>query len=305
MAWVKHNNIIIMDFIKNYCNENRYNLNSFEPWKEGASNSIWKLEYDNKKCVLKVGKLDYWRKLDIESKILKIGQGLYTPEYIDSGKASESIPWDWAIIKRIDGTHPFSIEDEDLEELSKLLLYIRKEIQPKNLSKGDWKSFLNTRIIESINMARKNAPERIMNRFDNILNLLKSCDEIGEKLDNQPMGIIQGDFTPLNLIKKRDGSFTLLDWENPRLGSIAWDLSNIKKSFNLTDRVFKHLVNVFDQDIDYNILNFTSSLYNLHVASWRIEMWYGREKKDYGDLFLIEMGEELAISEFYLKLILN
>ncbi len=305
MAWAKHDNKTIRDFVNSYCRENRYNLNSIEPWKEGASNSIWKLDYDNKKYVLKVGKLDYWRKLDIESEILKIGNGIYTPEYIDSGKASESIPWDWAIIRRINGIHPFSIEDEDLEELSKLLKYIRKEIQPGNLSKGDWKSYFNSRIIDSINMSRKNAPNNLMKRFDNILNLLKSCDEIGEKLDNQPKGIVHGDLTPFNLIKKSDGSFTLLDWENPRLGSIAWDLTNIKKAFNLTNHVFKNLVNIFDQDIEDNVLNFASALYNLHVASWRVEMWYGRDKKDYGDLFLIEMGEELAKSEFYLKLIIH
>lgn len=301
MAWENHDEKTIRNFINNYCNEKDYKIIKLEPWREGASNAIWEFDFNDTKSVLKVGKLENRRRQFVECDIIKKEHGLNTPLLYDFGVASKKMPWDWSILERVDGEHPFTLNNEDAYKLGQTITEIRKRVNSSYLDKGDWRSFVEERIKGSLEIAYDSLHSNIKNRIDSINNLLEKNKQIGEQLDALPVGIVHGDVTPLNLIRKKNSDFCLIDWEHPRLGSIVWDITNIRKAFRLDYDTFISLLEGTGSVFDENIILFASALYEYHVASWRAEMWFGHGKRDYGDLFLIEMGEEIGRAELMLN----
>jgi hypothetical protein len=55
------------------------------------------------------------------------------------------------------------------------------------------------------------------------------------------------------------------------------------------------------EEVPDEAIAFADALYQLQVAAWRAETWYGRELRRDGDFFLIEMGEELGRVELLLR----
>ena len=140
------------------------------------------------------------------------------------------------------------------------------------------------------------APSALRGRFATLVRRAQSLANHGDALDAFPVGVIHGDIIPLNLMEGDDGRIWVLDWENPRLGSLAWDLAGIRKAFNLGERAWDALLNTLEP-VPGAALDFADALQQLQVAAWRLETWWGRDDRSAGPFFLEELDQELSKAE--------
>jgi len=304
MSWPPHDPLIISQFAQAIAREHGWQIERCEPWRAGASNAIWALDTDKVRAVLKIGKLDYWRRLGIETSVLECLGGSDAPRLLAQGMATEAFPWDWAVLERVDGTHPYTLDVNDAREIGRAIARMREKTKNIPLDEGAWKVFAEERIYKPLEIASKGAPEAVMERFTLLRKKLSGCDEIGKLLDSLPPGITHGDLIPYNLIRKDSGGFCFIDWELTRRASAAWDLSSVRKAFILADGAFAALREGLGEEIPDRAIDFANAIHQLEVASWRAEMWFGRGKKHDGDFFLIELGQELGRAEMLLNSLL-
>ena len=118
---------------------------SCEPWREGASNSVWRLDIGPLQAVLKIGKLSDWRRLGVEAAALQAIAGRGAPRLLANGEASDAFPWDWSVLERIDGHHPYDLDAPAAVELGRTLMALRQVPFP-SLAKGTWRTFLADRV---------------------------------------------------------------------------------------------------------------------------------------------------------------
>jgi Ser/Thr protein kinase RdoA (MazF antagonist) len=301
MSWNPHEPQIIIRFAREWTVRRGWTMMGCEPWKEGASNAIWALDTDHGRYILKIGKLEYWRRLPVEGEVLRLLEGEDAPRLVDTGTADETIPWDWSVLERVEGIHPFGLSPEQAFGLGELLARVRKKAAGTAFENGTWRHWLDNRVRGAVALALPQAPAPIGELFEKYLDRVERCARFGDILDTLPGGITHCDITPYNLILKPDGSFCLLDWEYPRTAPAVWDLACIRKAFRLEPEGFRELCRGLGESFPDEALAFADILYQLQVCSWRAEMMYGRGKHDYGDFFIVEMGEELARVEMLLR----
>jgi Ser/Thr protein kinase RdoA (MazF antagonist) len=301
MLWPTHDPSIIRDFALAFSSRHGWTLLDCSPWREGASNAIWTLDAEEGKFVLKVGKLEHWRRLSTEASVLEILDGRDAPRLIDHGEASPDFPWDWSVLERVMGRHVHTLDPSEAQELGALISRARSNTATISLETGSWRIFLEKRVIGSVGAAARAMPSQLADRFACLIGESKRLRRWGDLLDSLPAGISHGDIIPLNLVKKDSGGFSLLDWENPRSASAAWDLACARKSFKLGAESFRALRHGVGEEVPDEAIAFADALYQLQVAAWRAETWYGRELRRDGDFFLIEMGEELGRVELLLR----
>lgn len=301
MSSIPHDKQKIQKFAQSYVNDKGWGFISCDPYKEGASNSIWSLETQSCHYVLKVGKLDYWRRLSVEAGVLEYLAGVDVPRILSFGEANKEFPWDWAVLEFVKGRHPFSLNSDQAFELGRLLQRIRSKTSGIHYEEGSWRYYFENRIEGAVKLASPKAPEPIRELFEKYLDRVERCAKYGDILDREKKGISHGDITPYNLILKPDGQFCLIDWEYPRSAGMVWDLACIRKAFRLEPQEFRALCEGTGEAFSEETLIFADILYQLQVSSWRAEMLYGRGKQDYGDFFITEMGEELGRVEVLLR----
>lgn len=272
---------------------------SCEPWREGASNAVWRLDIGALRAVLKIGKLADWRRQSVEAAILRLLDGRGAPRFLDGGAAGDDLPWDWSVIERIEGDHVFALDVPTAAALGKALSALREMDFGALLRSTPWTEFVRIRIEEPLRNAGQ-VPSKIQDRFRSPLARLDGCGEVGRLLDEAPSGIVHGDLIPLNLVRTPDGSMCVLDWENPRAGSAAWDLASIRKTFRLEDGAWTALRDATDV-LPGEAIDFADALQHLQVAAWRAETWWGRRIRTAGDSFLAELDAELDRAEALLE----
>jgi len=264
------------------------------PWKEGASNAVWKLDIGPAPFVLKIGKLPHWRRLGIEAEVLRILDGAFAPRIFAHGAATDSFPWDWSVLERIEGEHPFELDRTDAASLARSLSAIRRVDLGAIAPVDGWRSFLDVKIRQRMEAAGGiESARRTLEEFDRALERIDPFDSRGEILDNLPPGPVHGDLIPLNVLRRGDGTFSIIDWENPRTGSSCWDLAAIRKAFRLGDGAWEALVTGMGEPCPPEAIDFADALQNLQVAAWRLDTWWTRGVRDAGDFFLVELGQEL------------
>jgi len=299
MSWTAHDPITIARFSQFLADRHGWKLKESVPWKEGASNAIWSFDTEGGRYVLKVGKLDYWRRLNIEASILSHLDGQDVPRLVDHGDAGEQLPWDWALLERVEGIHPFALVGDDVDRLGELLVRIRMNTASLRLEEGGWRRYFQERVLPSFQLALPGMPTPLAELFQRRVEDIGRFAHLGDRLDGGA-SIAHGDITPYNLIKKPDGTFCLLDWEQPRRAAAAWDLATVRKAFRMPVTDFQRLKEIVDPELDDEVLSFADILYQMQVCSWRAEMLYGRHKR-YDDFFIVELGEELARAELLLR----
>jgi len=264
------------------------------PWKEGASNEVWKLDIGSVPCVLKIGKLPHWRRLGIEAEILRRLDGRSAPRLLAQGSADAVFPWDWSVLERIEGIHPFVLDRADAVSLARSLAAIRLVEIEDGMQDTGWRRFLDDRICSRMDAARGiDSARRTLEEFERVVARIEAFSSRGDLLDGLPAGTIHGDLIPLNVLKKPDGSFAILDWENPRRGAACWDLAGIRKAFRLDEGAWDALLAGIGEPCPTEAVDFADALQNLQVAAWRLETWWIREIREGGDFFLVELGQEL------------
>lgn len=264
------------------------------PWKEGASNSVWKLDIGTLPCVLKIGKLPQWRRLGVEAEVLRRLDGRSAPRILGQGSADDAFPWDWSVLERIEGVHPFELDHISASSLARSLAEVRSASLAGEIPEGGWRGFLDDRIRSRIEVARGiESALRTVQEFDRAVERIERLARRGDLLDDLPAGTIHGDLIPLNVIRKPDGAFAIIDWENPRRGAACWDLAGVRKAFRLGEGAWDALVAGIGEPCPREALDFADALQNLQVAAWRMETWWIRELREAGDFFLVELGQEL------------
>jgi aminoglycoside phosphotransferase (APT) family kinase protein len=301
MPWPTHDPSIIKDFARAFCANRGWTLLDCSPWREGASNAIWTLDANEGKFVLKVGKLEQWRRLSAEASVLEALDGRDAPRLIDHGVASPVFPWDWSVLERVIGRHIHSLDPSEALELGALISRARTNAALLDLETGSWRVFLEKRITGSVGNAARAMPGPLAEKFEGLIGEARRLGKWGDLLDSLPAGISHGDVIPLNLVKMDSGGFSLLDWENPRNASTAWDIACVRKSFKLGAESFRALRLGIGDEVPDEAISFADALYQLQVAAWRAETWYGRNLRREGEFFLVELGEELGRVELLLR----
>jgi aminoglycoside phosphotransferase (APT) family kinase protein len=297
MAWPLHDEGIIRDFASLIARERSWAIISCGPWREGASNAIWSLDTDAGAFVLKVGKHEGWRRLPIEAKVLSALGGDGAPLILAHGEAGSGFPWDWALLERKAGEHRTGLDPARAGALGRTIAVLREKARGISLEKGSWASFARNYIGGSLEGAKDGTPASLMARFESLLASLERFAAVGNLLDALPAGLVHGDLIPLNLIEGPDGSFSLIDWEQARLASAAWDLAGARRSFRMEPDSFAAMRAGLGESLPDEAIEFAAALYNLHVAAWRADTWYGRSERHFGDYFLIELEAELGNAE--------
>ena len=264
-----------------------------DPWREGASNAVWKLDIGTLGAVLKVGKLPDWRRLGLEASVLRQIAGRGGPRQIAEGLAGDDLPWDWSLQERIEGHHPYQLTAASARELGTTLARLRGIQFNSDLTFQSWREFVTQRIRSPVSRC-KTAPNDIHATFSALLEDVERCAFQGDALDALPIGVVHGDLIPLNILEKADGSIWVLDWENPRLGSACWDLAGVRKAFHPEPAAWQALLESVGTSVPPKTIDFAEALQNIQVAAWRAETWWTRDIRTAGEFFLEEMRQELA-----------
>lgn len=303
-AWPPHDPAAIEGFARDLAGRLGIGRIACVPWKEGASNAIWSVEPEGAgpgdRFVLKVGKLPRWRRLGVEAGILAALGGREAPRLVAHGMAGDGLPWDWALLERVEGEHLFTLGEAEARRLGELLRSAREATRGLELGGGSWLSFVEERIKRPLATAAKSMDPRVSDRFARLLDRALSMDAAGELLDSLPGGISHGDLTPLNLLFEPGGNPRLLDWESPRRASAAWDVAGVRKAFRLEEGAFAALVAGVGEALPAAAIDFADALQQLQVAAWRADAWFARGQRAEGAFFLVEMGEELGRAELLL-----
>lgn len=273
---------------------------SCEPWREGASNAVWRLDIGETRMVLKIGKLDDWRRQSIEAAVLRAIDGRGAPRFLAGGAAGDELPWDWSVLERVGGEHVSALDAGSADALGRALSGLRAVGYGDLLSRGSWTDFVTDRIRLPLANAGQ-VPSTLRGRFDRLLGELDSRGEAGRLLDAGPAGVVHGDFIPPNVLRRPDGSMCVLDWENPRSGSAAWDLASVRKTFRLGEGAWEALLASVEFVPPDTAVDFADALQQLQVAAWRAETWWGRKIRTAGDVFLRELDQELDTAESLLR----
>jgi|GEM_PF-5475872 len=263
-----------------------------EPWREGASSAVWKLDIGEVAAVFKVGKLQDWRRLGMESTVLARIDGRGAPRQMAHGLAGEDLPWDWSVQERIEGCHPFQLSLSSAGELGRTLARLRRIEFGSELGWQSWREFVSSRVRSPVSLCAS-VPTELLQVFSDLLSEVEGKSRHGEALDSSRVGIVHGDVIPLNIVEKDNGAVRVLDWENPRLGSAAWDLAGIRKAFKLDPGAWDSLVGEIDEPTSPESIEFADVLQQLQVAAWRVETWWGRGIHAAGFQFLQELDGEL------------
>ena len=263
-----------------------------EPWREGASNAVWRLDIGDLRAVLKVGKLADWRRLELESSVLREIGGVGAPEHLDGGLAGDDLPWDWSVLERVDGFHPDRLTVASAGELGRTLARLREVEFGSLLPARSWRRFVEDRIRHPISRTTS-APPDLLGRFSLLLQALEENPASGDLLDSLPAAVVHGDLIPPNLLERTDGTFSVLDWENPGVGAACWDLAGVRKAFRLDPGAWEALVTALDEPVPGRCVDFADALQQLQVAAWRAETWWGRGIRSAGAFFLEELDQEL------------
>jgi len=271
-----------------------------EPWQEGASNSVWRLDVGNRGLVLKVGKHEEWRRLGVEASVLRCIAGRGAPLPICQGSAGDDLPWDWSVQTRIPGRHPPGLGPKAAAELGRTLARLRQIDFGPHLAWRSWREFVSDRIRTPLAGCAR-APEEALARISDALDRAERKAAVGDRLDGLPRGVVHGDLIPLNLVERVRGAMWLLDWENPRLGSLCWDLAGVRKAFRLDAGAWETMIVSVGEVVPPECVDFADALQNLQVATWRIETWWGRGIHTAGSLFLEELDRELGTAQTLLS----
>lgn len=271
-----------------------------EPWREGASNAVWRLDVGEVRAVLKIGKLDDWRRQSIEAAVLRAIDGRGAPRFLAGGAAGHELPWDWSVLERVGGEHVFELDAVSADALGRALSGLRAVEYGDLLPRGSWTDFVADRIRLPLANAGQ-VPSALRDRFDRFLDDLDSRGEAGRLLDAGAAGVVHGDLIPPNVLRRPDGSMRVLDWENPRSGSAAWDLASVRKTFRLGDGAWEALLASVDSVPSGTAIDFADALQQLQVAAWRAETWWGRRIRTAGEVFLRELEQELDTAAFLLR----
>jgi aminoglycoside phosphotransferase (APT) family kinase protein len=263
-----------------------------ESWREGASNAVWRLDVGDLRAVLKVGKLADWRRLELEASVLHAIGGRGTPTVFANGHAGDALPWDWSVLERVEGIHPDRLTHASAHELGRTLAGLRKVEFGSLLPSRAWWRFVEDRIRHPLSKAGS-APPDLLDRFSRLIEQVERDPALGGLLDSLPPGVVHGDLIPLNLVEKPDGTFSVLDWENPGIGSACWDLAGVRKAFKLDPGAWEALVRALGEPVPEQAIDFADALQQLQVAAWRTETWWGHENRSAGAYFLEELGQEL------------
>lgn len=266
------------------------------PWREGASNAVWKLDIGSFRGVLKVGKLEDWRRQSVEARVLSRFDGRHAPRHRLRGPAGDGLPWDWSVLERIEGRHPERLDLPSTERLGEALRALRQVDSAVDGDRLGWKDFAEDRIRSVVSKAGS-APPEVVERFDRLVEVALGPEMPGPLLDALPGGVVHGDLIPPNVVEDRQGIMWVLDWENPRWGSICWDLASIRKTFPLLPGAWDALVRSVGEAVPLAALDFADALQQLQVAAWRVETWWDRDIRSGGDFFLEEMSQELSRAE--------
>jgi aminoglycoside phosphotransferase (APT) family kinase protein len=267
------------------------------PWREGASNSVWRLDIGGAALVLKVGKLPHWRRLGHEASILEILDGRGSPCLRAHGSAEDGdLPWDWSVLERIEGRHPYELDPDQARSLGACLRRIRS-VPLARLPQRTWRGFVEERILSPVrSLVGTSVPTEVVDRFHGLLARVEELRERGDDLDAHSPGLVHGDLIPLNLIEDGHGSMHLLDWENPSRGPAAWDLAGIRKAFRLEGGAWNALLESVGEPVPTVLLDFAEGLLNLQVAAWRAQIWWLQENRVAGEHFLEELDLELEMA---------
>lgn len=271
-----------------------------EPWREGASNAVWRLDIGEVRAVLKIGKLADWRRLPVETRTLQAIGGGDAPRHLGGGSADDGFPWDWSVLERVEGEHPFALDPASAGALGRCLSRLRRVDLGGSVHRGSWTDFVKDRIRLPLDTA-KDADPAILERFAGLLERLDSHGETGDLLDDAPAGIVHGDLIPPNVVRRPDGSMCVLDWENPRAGSAAWDLASIRKTFRLDDGAWDALRDASEPPPPETAIDFADALQQMQVAAWRVETWWKRRIRTGGETFLGELEQELDAASALLE----
>lgn len=307
MPWPEHDPEQIRRFVEELCASLGLGFQQAQAWREGASNAIWAVDTDQGSLVFKVCKLEHWRRLSHEVRVLASLDGADTPRVCAHGQAEEgtpALPWDWTLMHRVEGSHLHGLDGDQARKLGAVLCRIRNNARIPWLPERPWRVFVQEKIAAGLAVAPALIPALLRERFDALISTMDARSAELEVLDTLPQGLSHGDVIPLNCIYRPDNTWCLIDWENPCSGSLAWDLAGIRKSFYLAAPEFEALCQGANYALDESgrvALLGAEALYLAHVASWRCEVWYCRGKTDYGDQFLGELESELSKAEQLLR----
>ena len=271
-----------------------------EPWREGASNAVWRLDIGELGAVLKVGKLADWRRLELEASVLLAIDGRGAPCVLANGQAGDGLPWDWSVLERVDGLHPDRLTLASAYALGRTLAGLRKVDFGSLLPLRTWRTFVADRIRHPLSKADSARPDQL-DRFSRLLERVERNPALGDLLDSMPAAVVHGDLIPLNLVEKPDGTFFVLDWENPGIGAACWDLAGVRKAFKHDAGAWNALVSSLDEPVPDECIDFADALQQLQVAAWRAETWWGRGIHSGGAFFLEELDQELETADTLLS----
>jgi len=240
----------------------------------GEHNFNYLLKTDQDDFVLRIYANTQFDNSEKEYKILSLLNGKFAPKAILLDDSKRIIPYNYMIQEFVDGVQLDAFSDEDLKKIAQILKEFHQITDESK--KREWKNpideWTKNNILENSKQLGAEFHKQMKELYSKIDNEVQDLKLLITKYDR--IHLVHNDVIPENVMKLKDNSLILLDWEFASFNYFFLDLGCLIVESELTKEQEKLVLKEYGFGLNNDekkIVYVTKLLRALSLIGWLIE----------------------------------